>query len=49
LILGAHVRPDRYVNRITHYNVFSTLLAMYALPPFAEALHNPPIYSIWVD
>jgi acid phosphatase len=49
LILGAHVRPGRYVEGITHYNVFSTLLAMYALAPFAEALHNPPIYSIWVQ
>jgi len=49
LILGAHVRPGRYVEGITHYNVFSTLLAMYALAPFAEALHNQPIYSIWVQ
>jgi len=49
LILDAHVLPDRYVERITHYNVFSTLLAMYALAPFAEGLRNPPIYSNWVQ
>jgi acid phosphatase len=47
IILGAHVRPDRYAEQITHYNVFSTLLALYALPPFAEALTSSPIYSIW--
>ena len=47
LFLGAHVRPDRYAERITHYNVFSTLLAMYDLPPFAAAVTNGPINSIW--
>jgi acid phosphatase len=47
LILGAHVRPDRYAERITHYNVFSTLLAMYDLPPFAAAVTNGSINSIW--
>jgi len=46
-ILGAHVRPDHYAERITHYNVFSTLLAMYHLPPFAAAVTNGPINSIW--
>jgi phosphatidylinositol-3-phosphatase len=49
IILGAHVRPGRYAERITHYNVFSTLLAMYALPPFAEAVTSSPIYSIWEE
>jgi phosphatidylinositol-3-phosphatase len=47
IIFGAHVRPDRYAERITHYNVFSTLLGMYALAPFAGAVINSPIYSIW--
>jgi phosphatidylinositol-3-phosphatase len=47
IISGAHVRPGRYADRITHYNMFSTLLAMYALPPFAGALTNSPIYWIW--
>jgi acid phosphatase len=49
IILGAHVRPGHYAERITHYNLFSTLLAMYALPPFAEAVTSPPIYSIWEE
>ena len=30
-----------------HYNVFSTLLAMYNLSPFATAVTSLPIYSIW--
>lgn len=47
LILGAHVRPGLYEERITHYNVFSTLLALYGAPPFANAIASPPIYSIW--
>ena len=47
LMFGANVRADRYAERITHYNVFSTLLAMYDLPPFAAAATNPPIESIW--
>jgi acid phosphatase len=47
VILGAHVQPNFYAERITHYNVFSTLLALYALPPFAGAVTSPPIYSIW--
>ena len=47
IILGAHVHRGRYPEPITHYNVFSTLLAMYALPPFANAVSSSPIYSIW--
>lgn len=47
LIIGAQVRPGRYVERVTHYNVFSTLLAMYNLPQLAGAASNSPIYSIW--
>jgi phosphatidylinositol-3-phosphatase len=47
IIFGAGIRPGRYAERITHYNLFSTLLAIYALAPFAEAVRNPPIYSIW--
>jgi hypothetical protein len=47
IIYGAHVRPGQYTERISHYNVLSTLLAMYALPPFAEAATTPPIRAIW--
>jgi acid phosphatase len=47
IIYGARVRPGRYVDRISHYSVLSTILAMYALPPFAEAATTPPIRAIW--
>src|ERR1700730_12896744 len=47
IIYGARVRPGQYVERISHYNVLSTLLAMYALPPFAEAATTSPIRTIW--
>lgn len=47
IIYGARVRPGEYTERISHYNVLSTLLAMYALPPFAEAATAPPIRAIW--
>jgi len=47
IIYGARVRPGRYAERITHYSVLSTLLAMYALTPFAEAATTPPIHAIW--
>jgi phosphatidylinositol-3-phosphatase len=47
IIFGAGIRPGRYAERITHYNLLSTLLAMYALAPFAEAMINSPIDSIW--
>jgi phosphatidylinositol-3-phosphatase len=47
IISGAHVTPGRCAERITHYNVFSTLLAIYGLAPFANAATSSPIYSIW--
>jgi phosphatidylinositol-3-phosphatase len=49
IIAGAHIRPGRYAEQITHYNVFSTLLAMYGVPPFAKALTSSPIYSTWQE
>ena len=47
IIFGARVRPGRYAERISHYNLLSTLLAMYGLPTFAEAATAPPIRAIW--
>ncbi len=47
LIFGAQVRSNRYAERTTHYNVFSTLLAMYGVSPFAAAKTSSPINSIW--
>jgi hypothetical protein len=47
IFYGAHVRPGKYAERISHYTVLSTLLAVYALPPFAEAATTAPIRAIW--
>jgi len=47
IFYGARVRPGKYAEHITHYSVLSTLLAMYGLPPFAEAAKVPPIRFIW--
>lgn len=47
IIYGARVRPGRYAERITHYSVLSTVLAVHALPPLAEAATTPPIRTIW--
>src|SRR5690349_18729530 len=47
IVFGAHVRPGRYADRITHYNVFSTLLALNNLPPLTTAVTSLPITTIW--
>jgi len=47
IIYGDHVRPGRYGERITHYSVLSTLVAMYGLTPFAHIADVPPIREIW--
>lgn len=47
IVFGAHVRPGRYADRITHYNVFSSLLAMNKLPPPATPVTSLPITTIW--
>ena len=44
VIYGAHVRPRRYDERISHFSVVSTIVAMYRLAPLTEA---PAIRSIW--
>ena len=47
IIYGAHVRSAKYVERISHYNILSTLLAMYGLPGLAGATPNLTIRDIW--
>jgi len=47
IFYGACVRPGSYAVHITHYSVLSTLLAINALPRFAEAATTPPIRAIW--
>ena len=48
IIYGDHVRPGRYAERITHYSVLNTLVAMYGLTPFADITTVPPIREIWL-
>jgi phospholipase C len=47
IFYGAHVRPEHYAEPITHYNVLSTILAMYGLPSLGEAATSQPIHAIW--
>lgn len=47
IIYGDHVKPGRYTERITHYSVLNTLVAMYGLTPFAGITAIPPIREIW--
>jgi acid phosphatase len=47
IVYGAHVRPGRYSEHISHYNVLSTILAMYELPSLARTSASPPIRTIW--
>jgi len=47
IIYGDHVRPGRYTDHITHFNVLSTLVAMYGLKPFGDVAGAAPIREIW--
>jgi phospholipase C len=49
IFYGAHVRPGKYAEPITHYSVLSTLLAMYGLPSLGETKTAPPIRTIWEE
>ena len=44
---GANVRPGAYSEPISHYNVLSTLEAMYGLPKLGYAASAPAITGIW--
>lgn len=46
---GAHVQPGTYNERISHYNVLSTLEQMYGLPKTGYAVSAPPIADIWAS
>jgi phosphatidylinositol-3-phosphatase len=47
IFYGAHVKPGVYAQRIDHYNVLRTVLAMFNLAPFAHAAEAAPIGDIW--
>lgn len=47
IFVGDHVVPGQYVQRIDHYAVLRTILAMYGLPPLAKSADAAPISGIW--
>lgn len=47
IFVGEHVQPGRYAQRINHYTVLRTILAMYGLQPLAKSADETPITGIW--
>jgi acid phosphatase len=47
IIVGDHVKPGVYQQRISHYTVLRTILEMYGLAPFGNAAAESPIAEIW--
>ena len=48
IFVGQQVRPGRYAETVTHYNVLATIEAAYGLPRDAQAATAAPITSIWL-
>jgi acid phosphatase len=47
IFAGQQVRPGRYAQAITHYNVLATIEAAYSLPRDGQAATAAPITGIW--
>lgn len=47
LFVGHGVMPGRYDQRIDHYSVLRTILALQGLPPLAQTVFAEPIRGIW--
>jgi acid phosphatase len=47
IIVGAHVRPGRYGERVTHYRMLRTLEALERLPGIGKARATSPVTDIW--
>jgi len=47
ILAGQRVRPGRYAEPITHYNVLATIETAYALPRSGQAATARPITDIW--
>jgi phosphatidylinositol-3-phosphatase len=47
IMAGQLVKPGRYAEPITHYNVLATIETAYALPRSGQAATAPPITDIW--
>ena len=41
------VKPGRYGEPITHYNVLRTIENLYGLRPIGQAVHATPITNVW--
>ena len=48
IFYGAGVKPGRYSQTISHYNVLSTIQEMYGLPRTGLAASAPPVTGIWL-
>ncbi|MGV1087368.1 MAG: alkaline phosphatase family protein [Mycobacterium sp.] len=48
IFYGAGVRPGRYDQPISHYNVLSTIQEIYGLPKTGQAASAPPVTGIWM-
>jgi hypothetical protein len=47
IFIGQQVRPGRYAQPVTHYNVLATIEAAYALARDGQAATATPITNIW--
>ena len=47
LIVGAHVRPGRYAQRIDHYALLRTIEDAYGVAPLGASVRARPITTIW--
>ena len=47
ILAGQPVRPGRYAEQISHYNVLATIETAYALPRSGQAATAQPITDIW--
>jgi acid phosphatase len=47
IITGAHVKPGRYSQHVTHYNLLRTLAGLEGVAPIGAAIGAPPIGDIW--
>ncbi len=49
IFVGPMVRPGNYGERIDHYRVLRTILAMYCLPSPGRSATALPIDDIWLQ
>ena len=49
IIVGDHIRPGRYAEKINHYTLLRTIEDAYGLPPLGRAADVFPLSTIWTD